>query len=597
MTRTAIVATFAILLANLCLAQDVTGNWAGVLLEAPGAPAVLNGGLFMRLTQIVVGLSKGRNGELKGVIYGGAKEEFALECTSISLTGSKLSFTIKGLPLNGAMSFVGTLSDDGNSIEGWLSSYRLKLQRVGRARNANSPSAKVDAPPPAPEASPTAPEASPATAPPGSNAEPSAILSRALAKLAGTGQRLLQYTCRETIERTYYSEPVGKLGTDLMTEAPTHANSCDGREFSTDGHLTLDMEDRLRLDVAVAGGKEIHSWASASRFDSRSVYDLVRNGPKSTGAFGTVLIDIFENPGAHYTFLGRKSEGSRDFLDYAFDVSLDASHFLVSAGNDWKKTAYFGSFEIDAATSELARVSLETAELATDTQMCRLRTVTDYHYAQIGNRQFLIPRQSQFDTVSPNASETHSVTTFTACHEYTAESSLVFDGPAPAASEKAAPKTAPPLPPGISLTLALTGPIDVGAAAAGDAVSARVTKAVRAPGSREILIAAGAIAHGRILNMQHRYASSQFQYSVRYDTLEQNGTVAPLTIELEREVKVEQRARNGFVSRGTEFSLSPVAATGETGSWFAISAGRGGYVIPADFESKWVTVGTVTVGR
>jgi hypothetical protein len=593
MTRTAIVATFAILMANLCLAQDVTGNWAGVLPNGGpfgGLTQMSSAGPLGRLTQIVLRLSKNRNGELKGVMYAGARDGFALECTSLSLTGSKLSFTINGLPVSGTTSFVGALSDDGNSIEGWLLNYRLKLQRVGRARNANTPSAKVDAPPP--QASPaTEPEESPATAPPGGSAEPSAILSRALAKLAGTGQRLLQYTCRETIERTYYSEPVKKLGTDLMTEAPTHANSCDGREFSADGHLTLDMEDRLRLDVAVAGGKEIHSWASASGFDSRSVYDLVRNGPKSTGAFGTVLIDIFENPGAHYTFLGRKSEGSRELLDYAFDVPLEASHFFASAGNEWEKTAYFGSFEIDAATAELARVSLETAELTTDTQMCRIRTVTDYHYAQIGNGQFLIPRQSQFDTVSPNAGETRSVTTFSACHEYTSESSLVFDGPAPAAAMSAAPKTAPPLPPGLSLTLALTGPIDLGAAAAGDAVSARVTKAVRAPGSKEILVAAGAIAHGRILNIQHQYRSSQFQYSVRYDSLEQNGAVAPLAIELEREVKAEQRTRIGFVSRGTEFSLSPVAATGETGSWFAVSAGSGGYVIPVGFESKWVTVG------
>jgi hypothetical protein len=515
------------------------------------------------------------------VVYGGTGE-VVFACTSISFTGSKLSFTINGLPLSDAMSFVGVLSDDGNSIEGWLSSYRLRLERMGRARSAKSPPEKIDAPPPAPEASP-------ATVTPGANAEPAAILSRALAKLAGTGQRLLQYTCRETIERTYYSEPVKKLGTDLMTEAP--ANLCDGRGFSEDGHLTLDMEDRLRLEVAVSGGKEIHSWAAASAFDSRSVYDLVRNGPKSTGAFGTVLIDIFENPGAHYTFLSRTSEGSRDLFVYAFEVSLEASHFFASAGNGWKKTAYRGSFEIDAATAELARVSLETAELAMDTQMCRIRTVTDYHYAQIGNGQFLIPRKSEFDTVSPNASETRSVTTFSACHEYAAESSLVFDGQAPTPAVKAAPKTAAPLPAGLSLTLALTGPIDTSTAAAGDAISARVTKAVRAPGSKEILIAAGAIAHGRILNMQHQYSSSQFQYSVRYETLEQNGAVAPLAIELERELKVERHARNGFVSRGSEFSLSPAAATGETGSWFAISAMSGGYVIPQGFESKWVTVG------
>jgi hypothetical protein len=109
---------------------------------------------------------------------------------------------------------------------------------------------------------------------------------------------------------------------------------------------------------------------------------------------------------------------------------------------------------VDAAAAELARVSVETAELTPDTQVCRARTIADYHYAQIGNGQFLIPRKSEFDTVSPDTNETHSVTTFSACHEYTAELSVAFGGDAPAAGVKAAPKTAAPLPPGLSLTLA-----------------------------------------------------------------------------------------------------------------------------------------------
>jgi hypothetical protein len=351
------------------------------------------------------------------------------------------------------------------------------------------------------------------------------------------------------------------------------------------------MEDRLRLQVAVAGGKEIHSWAGASEFDSRSVFELVRGGPKSTGAFGTAVVDIFENPGAHYAFLGRKIEGSRNLFEYAFEVSLKASHFFVSAGTEWEKSAYRGSFEVDAATAELARVNMETAELEPDTQMCRIRTATDYHYAQIGNGQFLIPRRSEFDTVSPNASETDSVTTFSACHEYAAESNVVFDGQAPTASQKTAPRNAAPLPPGLSLTLAFTEPLDTSTAAAGDAITARVTKAVRAPGSNEILVAAGAIAHGRILEMQHKYDPPQFQFSVRYDTLERHGALAPLAISPERELSPEQRSKNRLASRGTEFSLSPPTSTGESGSWFAVPAITGGYVVPEGFESKWVTVG------
>ncbi len=134
-----------------------------------------------------------------------------------------------------------------------------------------------------------------------------------------------------------------------------------------------------------------------------------------------------------------------------------------------------------------------------------------------------MPRKSAFDTLSPDASETHSVTTFSACHEFTAESSLVLDDEASTGAAKAAPKVTGPLPPGLSLTLALLVPIDTRSAAAGDAVSAKVTSAVRAPGSKEILVPAGAVAHGRILQMRHQYSTSQYLFSIRFDTLEQKG--------------------------------------------------------------------------
>jgi hypothetical protein len=184
------------------------------------------------------------------------------------------------------------------------------------------------------------------------------------------------------------------------------------------------------------------------------------------------------------------------------------------------------------------------------------------------------------------------VTTFSACHEYAAESSLRFEGDAAAAGVKSAAKTGPPLPAGLSLTLALLTPIDTSTAAAGDAVSARVTKAVRAPKSNEILVAAGAIVRGRILQMQHLINSAQFQFSIRYDVLEQNGAVTPLAMSLDRELRAERaRVGNGFASRGREFSLPPASAPGEKGSWFALPSSGGHAILAAGSESKWVTVG------
>ena len=185
------------------------------------------------------------------------------------------------------------------------------------------------------------PGAPPAEVTPATAAESSAAVARALAKLKGTSERLLRYTCLETIERTYYSEPV-KLGAHAMSEAPEQ--SCDGKAFSKDGHLALDAEDRLRIEVAIAGGKEIHSWAAANRFDSRSVFEMIPNGPMSTGAFGSTLVDIFENTGARYTFTGGKSDGSRNLFEYAFEVPLEASHSSVQARarGEWIKTGYSG---------------------------------------------------------------------------------------------------------------------------------------------------------------------------------------------------------------------------------------------------------------
>jgi hypothetical protein len=373
-----------------------------------------------------------------------------------------------------------------------------------------------------------------------------------------------------------------------MTEAPV--NSCDAKEFGASGPLSLDAKDRLRLDVVVGKNTEIFSWAAANRFDSRSVFQMVSNGPISMGSFGTYLVDIFENPGTSFKFTGKKHEGPAEVFEYGFEVPAPASHYDVRGDTDWKVTGYHGSFEIYSATAELARLVEETAELPPDTRICRARTSIDYHYMLIGGDEFLIPRQSQLETLSGNANETSSITTFSGCHEYTAESSLRFDAPESPAAARTTAQPPPPLPPGLSVTLALLGAIDPRSAAAGDAISAEVSQSIRAPHSRQILLPAGAVAHGRILQMRHQYSSSQFLISIRFETLEVNGVVTPLSLQWDRELKAEKTPfPKGLRGRSPEFSLPPPAA-GDRGGYFSLPAFRAGSILPAGFKSKWVTV-------
>jgi len=418
------------------------------------------------------------------------------------------------------------------------------------------------------------------------SADPVDLLARARVKLAAIARKLPKYTCLETIERAYYTTPAAKLSSSLMTEPA----SCEKKEIGKNGSLSLVAEDRLRLEVAVADSGEIHSWVGAGSFDSRSVFEMVSSGPISSGNFGTYLMDIFENPGARLKYVGQRSEGSREILEYSFEVPVEASHYMIRLAAGAKATGYRGSFQIDAATADLTRLAEMTDQLPPEGHMCRARTSVDYHTVPIGSGQLLIPRRSELHTLSPDTSETNSVTTYSACHEYSVESSLRFDDADDPAGAAKIPAPSPiHLPPGVTLTLALVNPIDAGTAAAGDPVTAKVSRAVRGKDAKEILVPAGAIAHGRILQMRRQHTSSQFLISIAFESLEINGSVSPISVQLERELKAEKRNENEIHSRLPGFSFPP-PSSGEKGSLFAMPAKSGGYAMAVGFESNWITL-------
>ena len=222
--------------------------------------------------------------------------------------------------------------------------------------------------------------------------------------------------------------------------------------------------------------------------------------------------------------------------------------------------------------------------------MFQAKISIDYHFMFIGDGDFLIPLRSELETSDVDGGKTDSMTKFSACREYTAESSLRFDDEVAAAgSTKSAPKRVVSLPPGLSIVLALDGPIDLNAAAAGDPISAEVIENVHAARSKQILVHEGAIVKGRILELRHFMRASEFLISIRFNSLEEKGTVSPLSIRLVREVKAEQRTANGLIERGIEFLL-PAAGSMNRGSQFRFPAKSGKFVIPDGFRSKWITV-------
>lgn len=322
--------------------------------------------------------------------------------------------------------------------------------------------------------------------------EPTGVLAHARDNLLERRNRLPNYTCVQTVDRSYLRRSV----------KPQPVPSCSQmHESEKDDIREVYLTDRLHLDVKVSHGNEIGSWAGASQFDSRSIFDLVGNGPYGTGALGTFLSDIFAEGSASFEYNGEKPAGSTKLYEYSFRVPLSASHYSVEVGHDWHTLAYDGLVRIDPQSFDLRYLLVRVSELPTESETCEAVTSVDYDRVQMGTGNFLLPRQSRLHILMTDSSESDIATTYAGCREYHGEATIHFgDEPAAITTGQKADGAAPVvLPAGLPVSLALAAPIDTDTAAAGDVVIEKVRKAVRVHRSGEVLIPEGATVRGRII--------------------------------------------------------------------------------------------------
>jgi len=423
--------------------------------------------------------------------------------------------------------------------------------------------------------------------------DPSEVLERARANLQTMTQRLSRYACIETVYRRYYVAPSQAKAPVVPRAAPL---SCAQIKVARDAlgprlesGLQLQSTDRLRLEVTVSEGHEIHAWPGATRFDTRDVDEIIHEGPIGTGTYGTHLIGVFDhNPGVEFQFAGEKTEGGRKLVEYQYKVPLAASRYRVKTGASWQTIPYGGTFQLDAGSLELQRFTVKAEELPAASTMCQVQGDMDYSQVRIGDGDILLPRQGQLQIVMADGKETRNITTFADCREYQAESELLFDANPEVSGAAAKPvvRTAVALPIGLPIMLALIAPIDTDTAAAGDPVSAEVTKPVRRAGSNDVLIPAGAMVRGRITRLErHLFPEPYFLIALSFNRLAQGDVSSPFAAKydsnkgLAQELGATLRSR----SRGLEYW--------DVGT-FLFPTVKPRYVIPAGYESKWETLAT-----
>jgi len=398
--------------------------------------------------------------------------------------------------------------------------------------------------------------------------DPTELLAKARDLILARAKRLPDYVCVQTVERRHFKHQHSKLPPDSCAQIAAF-----NKDHPHD--LVLEATDRLRLELKVSHGMEIGAWPGESQLGSRNIFDLARGGAYETGTLGTFFGDIFERGGATYNYMGETTAGGLKLAAFGYRVPIGSSHYQVKTASGWTPTGFSGIIWIDSDSMDLRRLKVDASELPQESDGCEAETTVEYQKVKVGTGEFLLPVRSSLRMVMADATETLNTAVYSAWREYHGEATIRFDT---SVGSEVQATTAPPspLPAGMSLSLALTSPIDTDTAAAGDIVTAKLRKAVRT--SKEVLAPAGAKVEGRIVQMQHWLNQPRhFTIALLLEKFEVSGVATPLYAKLSRE---PGSTRIYLPSTGQ----SPLVAA------FEFTTDKSRHIVPAGYQTTWVTV-------
>jgi len=335
--------------------------------------------------------------------------------------------------------------------------------------------------------------------------EQEGLLERIRARMRETLERMPDYTCVETIERWRQGYPCPQCR----------------------------WWERLRLEVAVIGGKERFAWPGAAEFESRDIAQIVPPGPIGTGDFWGFATAIFARNAASYQGPFEDRLDGRATWRYDYRVPRELSGYEVRDGRNSARVAYHGSFWVDRDSLELLRLDVEAEGLpAPPLEITAVRTAIRYERASIGGRVVLLPAASELTMGTGEGRSSQNRISFTGCRQYAAQSQVRFEEEQPAPAPEQERKVRRRLPPGLNLELSLATPLEPASAAAGDLLEAVLVRDVRVHG--ELLAARGARVTGRLRAVRQHLAPRAFgMVALEFNRLEAPGVEAEFRARLE----------------------------------------------------------------
>ncbi len=310
--------------------------------------------------------------------------------------------------------------------------------------------------------------------------EPPGALARIRQDMARNLSQLPNFTCQQTIER-----------------------------FRRDSYVArFQISDRLRLEVAQIGPKELFSWPGAGRFEDKEIREIVGSGMTRTGDFALMARTIFLTGIPVITYRGPESIGGRQALRYDYRVSSQQSRYEIRVGEKMAQVPFEGSFWADAESFDLIRLTVRATGIPAELDLADVTGQVDYARVPLAGGLFLLPQKAEAAMFGISGAGHVNRTTFSGCRQFSAESSVSFDAMPESHSAAPAAHLAFEFPAGVRIETALDAPIDSRDAAIGDPISARISREVKDNG--KVILRKDAVLSGRIRGLQWAYSPAPY---------------------------------------------------------------------------------------
>lgn len=307
------------------------------------------------------------------------------------------------------------------------------------------------------------------------------------------------YVCLETIERWHRRKPAEKFT----------------------------LLDVLRLEVTVAGDKEVFSWPGGQTFEDYDPARYIAGGMLGSGEFAADLRSVFLNKDVSLQpVTGASPSGT---LDFRYAVPVFSTGFVVSNGSSHATVGSSGIIRFDPHTLDVVELEAKAQDIPVALGINSVVTRAVYTSIRLGDTVLILPSAAETVMTLFTGEEKRNVIAFSHWRQFTAESQLRFDTGGGATSTVPPPLLKPrrALPAGLTIVSRLRSVIDTDKAAVGDVVETEVEKDVT--DKKEVVVPRGTILSGRIRRLERQQSRMPYLIlAIELSTAAINGVSMPV---------------------------------------------------------------------